>query len=167
MNTTPQSAKGNGRQVLGFVAWLLITFAAAALGSLATATNVGEWYHQIARPAWTPPDWIFGPVWTTLYAMMAIAAWLVWRPQGFAAARLPLALYLVQLALNSAWSVLFFGLRRPDWAAIEIVVLWLAILATLIAFWRRSTVAGWLLVPYLAWVTFAAALNFEFARLNG
>lgn len=154
------------RRSLGLVAWLLITFAAATLGNLATATSVGDWYHHIARPAWTPPDWIFGPVWTALYLMMAIAAWLVWRRAGFAAARGPLALFLVQLALNALWSVLFFGLQRPDLAAAEIVLLWLAILATLVAFWQRSTAAGWLLVPYLAWVTFAALLNFEIARLN-
>lgn len=156
-----------GVQIVGLVVSLLVTFAAAALGGMATSTNVGEWYRQIARPSWTPPDWIFGPVWTTLYAMMAIAAWLVWRQRGLAAARGPLTLFLIQLVLNTAWSALFFGLRRPDLAAVEIVVLWLAILATLIAFWRRSALAGWLLVPYLAWVTFAAALNFEFARLNG
>ena len=154
------------RHSLGLAAWLLLTFAAAALGNIATGTSVGDWYHQIARPDWTPPDWIFGPVWTALYLMMAIAAWLVWRPAGFAAARWPLVLFLVQLALNTLWSVLFFGLQRPDLAAVEIVLLWVAILATLIAFWKRSTVAGWLLVPYWAWVTFAALLNFEIARLN-
>ena len=154
------------RRSLGLAGWLLLTFAAAAIGNLATATNVGAWYHQIARPTWTPPDWIFGPVWTALYLMMAIAAWLVWRPAGFAAARWPLGLFLVQLVLNSLWSVLFFGLQRPDLAAAEIVLLWLAIFATLIAFWKRSNAAGWLLGPYLAWVTFAALLNFEIARLN-
>lgn len=154
------------RQSLGLIAWLLITFAAAAIGNIATATNVGGWYHQIARPTWTPPDWIFGPVWTALYLMMAIAAWLVWRPAGIKPARLPLGLFLIQLALNALWSVLFFGLKRPDLAAAEIVLLWMSIFATIIAFWKRSTPASWLLVPYLAWVTFAALLNFEIARLN-
>jgi benzodiazapine receptor len=154
------------RQSLGLAAWLLITFTAAAIGNVATATNVGAWYHELARPTWTPSDWLFGPVWTILYFMMAIAAWLVWRPAGFGAARLPLVLFVAQLALNSLWSVLFFGLKRPDLAAAEIVLLWIGILATIIAFWRGSTAAGWLLIPYLAWVTFAALLNFEIARTN-
>jgi benzodiazapine receptor len=153
-------------QSLGLAGWLLITFAAAALGSFATTTSVGIWYHQISRPTWTPPDWIFGPVWIVLYLMMATSAWLVWRSAAFNTVRLPLGLFLVQLALNAFWSVLFFGLKRPDLAAAEIVLLWLAILATLITFWNRSTAAGWLLVPYLAWVTFAALLNFAIARLN-
>ncbi len=149
------------------MACVLVVSVAAGLGNWATTLSVSSWYQQLARPAWTPPDWVFAPVWTALYMMMATAAWLVWRQHGLSAARWPLALFLVQLALNVLWSVIFFGLRRPELAAIEIVVLWAAILATLIAFWRRSRVAGWLLVPYLAWVAFAAGLNFEIARLNG
>jgi benzodiazapine receptor len=154
-------------QTIGLVAWLLIVFGAAALGSVATSTTVDGWYQQIERPAWTPPDWVFAPVWTTLFAMMAVAAWFVWRQAGFAAARWPLALFFVQLALNVLWSVVFFAFRQPSLAAIEIVLLWLAIAATVIAFWQRSIVAALLLVPYLVWVAFAAVLNFAIARLNG
>lgn len=154
-------------QALGLAVCVLVVSAAAGLGGWATAASVGDWYQQLARPAWTPPDWVFGPVWTALYLMMAGAVWLVWRQRGLTAARWLLGLFMAQLALNVVWSVIFFGLRRPELAAVEIVVLWVAILATTITFWRRSLAAGWLLVPYLAWVTFAAGLNFSIARLNG
>jgi tryptophan-rich sensory protein len=153
-------------QILGLVTWALVTFIAAALGNLATSTGVGDWYQGLAKPWWTPPDWVFGPVWTILYVMMAIAAWLVWRRAGFMKDRGVLMLYLVQLALNTLWSILFFVLRRPDLAAAEIMLLWLAIAATMIAFGRRSPVAGLLLLPYLAWVTYAAVLNLQLAQLN-
>jgi len=151
---------------IGLVVCLLVTFAAAALGSIATGTSVGQWYQSLTKPSLTPPDWVFGPVWTALYIMMAVAAWLLWQKKGFYHVRWPLALFLLQLALNTLWSVIFFGLRSPALAAIEIVVLWLAIAATLVAFWRHSVVAALLLLPYLAWVTFAALLNFQFAWLN-
>jgi benzodiazapine receptor len=167
MTTGRPSSFDARSQALGLVAWVLVAFAAAAIGNWATVTSVGGWYQQLAKPAWTPPDWVFAPVWTLLYLAMAAAAWMVWRQQGLSAARWPLGLFLLQLALNVLWSVLFFGLRRPELAAVEIVALWLAILATLVAFGRRSPLAGWLMVPYLAWVTFAAGLNFEIARLNG
>ena len=104
-------------------------------------------------------------MWTLLY-LMAVAAWLVWRRAGFAGAKLPLALFAIQLALNGLWSVLFFGLHRPDAAAVEIILLWAAILATMVTFWRRSRVAGGLLAPYLAWVSFAAVLNVAIWRMN-
>jgi translocator protein len=167
MSSAQSNSLNRGTQALGLAVWLLVTFAAAGLGSWATAASLRDWYQQLARPAWTPPDWIFGPVWTALYVMMAVAAWLVWRQAGWSVARRPLGLYLVQLSLNALWSMLFFGLRSPALAAVEIVVLWLAILATLSSFWRRSTAAGLLLVPYAVWVAFAALLNFEFVRLNG
>lgn len=156
-----------GAQTVGLVLALLLVFFAAAFGNWATMSNVGGWYQTLIRPSWAPPDWVFGPVWTVLYVMMAVSAWLVWRQDGWRAARRPLTLFLVQLALNSLWSAIFFGLRQPVWACVEIVVLWLAIAATLAAFWRRSRLAGAMLLPYLLWVTFATALNFEFARLNG
>jgi len=126
----------------------------------------GEWYAGLKKPAWNPPAWIFGPVWTTLYTMMALAAWLVWKRGGFVAQRKPLALFLTQLVLNAAWTPLFFGLHWPGIAFAEIVLLWLAIAATLAAFCVVSCTAAWLLVPYLGWVSFAAALNFELWRLN-
>ena len=146
---------------LGF--WLAVTFAAAWIGS---RFQPGEWYGSLIKPALTPPAWIFGPVWTLLYTMMAMAAWLVWRRHGLADAIGPLGLFLGQLALNALWSYLFFGLQRPGLAFIDIVALWVAILATLIAFWRFHPPAGLLLLPYLLWVSFAIYLNFQFWRLN-
>lgn len=151
---------------IGLVVSILICFAAAGIGSLATTPQIPGWYANLAKPAWTPPGWIFGPVWTLLYLMMAVAAWLVWRQAGFAGAKLPLALFAIQLALNSLWSVLFFGLQNPGAAAVEIILLWAAILATMVTFWRRSRVAGGLLAPYLAWVSFAAVLNVAIWRMN-
>lgn len=142
---------------------LLLAFAAAAFGSLFTP---GEWYAQLDRPEWTPPDWLFGPVWILLYAAMAVSAWLVWRQAGFFAARPALVCYAIQLGLNAAWSWLFFGLQRPDLAFAGIVMLWLSILMTIILFARIRSLAAWLLAPYLAWVTFAAVLNYSIWRLN-
>jgi tryptophan-rich sensory protein len=126
----------------------------------------GEWYADLNKPAWNPPGWIFGPVWTALYAMMAVAAWLVWQQGGFVVQRRPLGMFLAQLALNALWTPLFFGLRHPGLAFAEIILLWLAILATLLAFRPVSRTAAWLLVPYLAWVSFAAVLNGTIWRLN-
>ncbi len=154
------------RQTVGLVVAVVVCFAAAGVGGLVTAPQIPNWYAEIAKPTWTPPGWIFGPVWSLLYFMMAVAAWLVWRDAGFARARLPLILFAIQLTLNSLWSVLFFGLQKPGAAAVEIVLLWGAILATLIAFWKRSPWAGVLLLPYLAWVSFAAVLNVAIWRMN-
>ena len=151
---------------IGLVVAIVICFAAAGLGGLVTAPRIPNWYADLAKPTWTPPGWIFGPVWSILYLMMAIAAWLVWRQEGLAGARLPLALFAIQLALNSLWSVLFFGLQNPGAAAVDIVLLWVAIVATLVAFWNRSPWAGGLLVPYLVWVSFAAVLNVAIWRMN-
>ena len=151
------------RLALALAGWLVVCFSAASLGALFMP---GEWYATLKKPAWNPPGWIFGPVWSALYTMMAVAAWLVWKRGGFAAQRRPLALFLVQLALNAAWTPLFFGLHRPGLAFAEIVLLWLAIAATLVAFRHVSRPAAWLLAPYLAWVSFAALLNFTLWRLN-
>ena len=141
-------------------------FAAAGVGSSLTTPALDNWYAALAKPAWTPPNWVFGPVWSSLYFTMAIAAWLVWRRRNNQGARLALALFVLQLALNVVWSGLFFALRNPQAAFIEIVVLWGAILLTLVTFWRISRLAGWLLTPYLSWVTFAVSLNFAIWRLN-
>ncbi len=146
---------------LGF--WLAVTFAAAWIGS---RFQPGEWYSGLIKPALTPPGWVFGPVWTLLYAIMAVAAWLVWCRHGLANAIGPLGLFLGQLALNALWSYLFFGLQHPGLALLDIVVLWLVILATVKAFWRSHRPAGLLLLPYLFWVSFATYLNFQFWRLN-
>ena len=151
---------------IGLVIFIAICMGAAALGAMATTPEIESWYKTIEKPSWNPPNWIFGPVWTTLYVMMAIAAWVVWKPAGFKAAAAPLTLFAIQLALNIAWSWIFFGMHQPGWAFAEIVILWLAIVATTVAFFRCSKVAGWLMVPYLAWVSFASVLNFTLWRLN-
>lgn len=151
------------RRGLGLAGWLLLCFGGAAFGSLFIP---GEWYAQLRKPAWNPPNWIFGPVWTALYTMMAVAAWLVWCRGGFAAQRVSLGLFLLQLLFNAAWSALFFGLHNPGLAFAEILLLWLAIAGTVVAFWKAHRVAAALLMPYLAWVSFAAALNFTLWQLN-
>lgn len=127
---------------------------------------MGDWYAALHKPSWNPPPWVFGPAWTFLYITMAVAAWLVWREGGWKAQRRALGLFIVQWFLNALWTPLFFGAHLPGVAFGEIVLLWLAIAATLVAFWRVKKAAGLLLVPYLAWVSFAAALNFTIWRLN-
>ena len=154
------TALSAGDAVIGLVGWLVLCFGAAAVGA---RYKPGAWYAGLRKPAWNPPNWLFAPVWTLLYAMMAVAAWLVWREVGLSGET---ALFVVQLALNAAWTWLFFGLRRPGLAFADIVALWLAILATLLAFWSVRPFAGLLLAPYFAWVTFAAALNAALWRLN-
>lgn len=155
-----------GRQTIWLVGLMLVTFSAAALGGWATGSSVGTWYQELNKPEWHPPDWIFGPVWTVLYSMMAIAAWMVWRRAGWQDARWPLAWYGAQLALNALWSGLFFGLRNPGLAFGEILVLWIAIVITAIQFASRSAWAGWLMIPYLLWTTFAAILNGTLWSMN-
>ena len=152
-----------GKTILGLFGWLLACFAAAAMGGLFMP---GEWYASLKKPSWNPPGWIFGPVWTALYAMMSVAAWLVWRQGGWGKQRKPLLIFLAQLAFNALWTPLFFGLHRPGIAFAEIVLLWLAIATTLTAFRPVSRVAAWLLAPYLAWVSYAAMLNLTLWRLN-
>ena len=159
---TPYSTR---KQIQGLVAWLLVTFLAAALGA-AASMEAGAFYAQLDRPDWAPPAAVFGQVWTVLYLLMGIAAWLVWREGGFRAARAALTLFLVQLALNALWSWLFFAWHRGGLAFADIVLLWMAIIATLVAFWRIRPLAGALLVPYLLWVSFATALNYATWRLN-
>jgi tryptophan-rich sensory protein len=140
-------------------ATLAVCLVTEAVGGLLTAASVRGWYQTLRKPAWTPPDWVFMPVWTLLFLLMAVSAWLVWNRAGVRAARWGLALFLAQLALNAAWSGLFFALRRPDLAFIEIIVLWVAIAATMLSFGRVSLPAAALLAPYLVWVTYATALN--------
>ena len=152
------------RQTVALVIFLAVTFAAAGIGSLATTPNIATWYAGLAKPSWNPPNWIFGPVWTILYISMAVAAWLVWRQGGLW--HWALALFAVQLALNAAWSWLFFGFHLPGAAFAEVVALLVAIAATTIAFWQHSLAAGILMLPYLGWVAFATVLNFTIWRLN-
>jgi len=151
---------------LGLVPFILICLAAGGLGAIVTTPEIDGWYRTIVKPEWNPPDWVFGPVWTTLFVLMGISAWLVWKPSGFKAAATPLALFAAQLTLNVAWSWIFFGKHQIGWAAIEIIILWAAILATTVAFFGHSKLAGWLLIPYLGWVSFASILNFTIWRLN-
>lgn len=150
----------------GFALLLLVTFVAAGLGSIAS-TQPGTFYQQLVRPDWAPPSDVFGPVWTVLYALMAIAAWLVWHAAGsFAAARGALTLYLVQLAVNALWSWLFFGWHMGGAAFADLVLLWLLIAATTASFWRIRPLAGAMMLPYWAWVTFAGFLNYATWQLN-
>lgn len=149
---------------MGLVGWILVCFGAAWGGSI---FPIGAWYDSLNKPTWAPPDALFAPVWSVLYTLMAIAAWLVWKQGGFRVAKAPLIVFLVQLTLNTMWSWCFFGAHRIDWALWEIVMLFAAIVFTVSLFFRRSRTAAALMLPYLAWVMFAAALNFQYWRLNG
>ena len=141
----------------------MLRFGASAPGILCPP---GEWYAGLVKPAWNPPGWLFGPVWTALYTMMAIAAWLVWRRGGWEWQRGPLLLFLFQLLLNALWMPIFFGLHRPGLGFAEIVLLWFAIAGTIALFRRVNSATTWLLVPYLLWVSYATALTFALWRLN-
>ena len=154
------------RQLIALAVSVAICFGAAGIGSLLTVPSIGKWYGTLPKPTWTPPNWAFGPIWTTLYLCMAVAAWLAWRQGGFSLATLPLTLFAVQLVLNVAWSGLFFRLHWVGAAFLEVTLLWIFILATAIAFWPVSRIAAWLLVPYLVWVAIAASLNAAIWRLN-
>lgn len=143
---------------------IVLCLAVGSIGGFATQPSIDSWYRTIAKPDWTPPDWVFGPVWTVLYIMMAVAAWLVWKTGD--RVRPAMALFGVQLAFNLLWSLLFFGARSPGLALIEVVFLWGSVLLTMLAFFGRQSTAGWLFVPYLAWVSFAAVLNFAIWSMN-
>jgi tryptophan-rich sensory protein len=153
------------KQIIGFLAWLTVSFIAAAIGS-AASIQAGPFYTELIRPEWAPPPNLFGPVWTILYTLMGIAAWLVWRAGGFRAARTALILFLMQLTANVLWSWLFFGSHLGGIAFADIILLWVLIVATLIAFWRLKPLAGAILIPYLLWVSFASALNYSVWQLN-
>ena len=154
------------RNALALLIGLLLCYGAAAIGGLLGAGGDSSWYADLAKPSWTPPSWIFGPVWTLLYGMMAVSVWLVWLQRRQRPCATPMIVFALQLALNAAWTPLFFGLHRPGVAFADIVLLWLALVATLCLFLRRRAIAGWLLAPYLLWVSFAAALNFTIWHLN-
>jgi len=153
------------RQFLGLVGWFVVSFAASAVGAVASI-QAESFYGQLVQPPWAPPSSVFGPVWSVLYALMAIAAWLVWRSGGFRANRTALSLFVVQLALNALWSWLFFAWHLGAWAFADIGVLWAFIVATLVSFWRVRPLAGALLIPYLLWVSFASVLNYSVWQLN-
>jgi len=150
---------------LALVSWLAACFVVAAVGASASL-QAGSFYAELSRPEWAPPGAIFGPVWSALYAMMAVAAWIVWQRRELALAKPGLVAFVAQLILNALWSWLFFGWRLGALSFLDIVALWVLIVVTLVCFWRTRPVAGLLLVPYLAWVRFAAALNFRIWQLN-
>lgn len=148
--------------IVSLLPFVAACFCAALSGAM---FRPGDWYEELAKPRWRPPNWLFPPAWTVLYLCIAVAGWLVWHAAGVAA--LPaLAVYGIQLLLNAGWSAVFFGLRRPDWAFGELVLLWLSIAATMAAFAPISTAATLLLLPYLLWVAFAGALNLSIWRSN-
>jgi tryptophan-rich sensory protein len=153
-------------QILAMLLFLLLCFGTAAVGARWTSASVDGWYQTLTKPAWSPPDWVFGPVWTVLYLLMAVAGWLVWRRRGIVAARWALLLFAAQLALNALWSGIFFAWQSPGWAFAEILILWSAIAGTVAAFWPHSRWGSYLLAPYLAWSSFAAVLNLAIWRLN-
>lgn len=155
----------NRNQLIALAIIFILTFSAAALGAIAS-TQAPEFYLSLARPGWAPPAWLFGPVWTVLYVMMAIAAWLVWQAVGWDKGRLALSFYGGQLFFNGLWTWLFFSWRLGALAFLEILLLWFLIACTIFLFWRIKAVAGVMLLPYLAWVSFAAALTWATWRLN-
>jgi tryptophan-rich sensory protein len=145
---------------------ILIAEGAGIIGSVFTAGSVKSWYLTLAKPSWNPPSWVFGPVWTTLYALMGIAAALVWKQRDLPQAKLALWVYGIQLALNMLWSILFFGLKNPGLAFAEIIILLIFILITTVLFWQINPWAGALMIPYIAWVSFASYLNYTIWQLN-
>lgn len=163
MEVTQQSEANVNTRRVGDLAAIVAPLAVGALGTIPTIPAIRGWYRTLDKPAWNPPDAIFGPVWSTLYILMGIAMVLVRRTEAHGSTQ---TLFGLQLALNLAWSYAFFGFRSPAAGAVVIVALWLAIVATIVAFSRRSRLAAALLVPYLAWVSFAALLNLEIWRRN-
>lgn len=149
--------------VLALGLWIAFSFAAAIGGAF---TEMGAWYRSLEMPGWNPPGWVFGPVWTALYVMLGVAAWRVWRHGGFRQQKVALGAFGAQWILNALWTPLFFGMHRPGLALIDLMLLWVAALVTTVLFWRTDRVAGGLLVPYMLWLSFAAALNFAIWRLN-
>ena len=149
--------------ILGLMIWVGLCL---AVGFIAGRFTPGEWYESLIKPSWTPPGWVFPVVWTVLYVMMGLAAWIIWQETGLKEASLPLCFFLFQLLLNGLWTWLFFGLHRPGLAFFEIALLWIAILITVILFWINRPLAGALMIPYLIWVGFASALNFAIWRMN-
>ena len=152
-------------QGLGLAGWLLASFATGAIGGFASIDAAG-FYGNLAQPSWAPPAWLFGPVWSVLFILMGVSAWLVWREHGFRGTAAALKLYAAQLVANALWTWLFFAWQLGAMALAEIALLWLLIAATITMFWRLHRLAAILLAPYLAWVSFAAALNFALWRLN-
>lgn len=163
--TPPASPTPPSRPWLGLLAWLALCFAVAALGAIASR-DAPAFYAALQLPSWAPPAGLFGPVWTVLYAAMGLAAWLVWRARGWSGAAVPLGLFVAQLAVNGLWSWLFFGWRLGALAFADVLVLVLLVAATAAGFWRVRRAAGLLLLPYLAWISFASALTWAAWQRN-
>lgn len=161
--STSSPAAPRTHPALALIGWFALCFSATGT---AVFVSTGDWYATLQKPSWNPPAWLFGPVWTILYAMMAVAAWLVWRRGGWPVQRLALGLFVAQLVLNALWTPLFFGLHRPGLALVDLGLLWAVLAATVAVFWRVRRTAGALLLPYLAWSSFAAVLNLTIWRLN-
>jgi benzodiazapine receptor len=156
----------NRTEWIALIVFLLLSFAAGGIGSLATVKSIPTWYQQLAKPNWTPPSAVFGPVWTLLYVTMAASAFLIWRQGTVGMGRAVLIIFLAQLALNALWSLIFFGARNPGLALVDIVLMWILIAAYTILAWPISRVASALFMPYWLWVTYATALNIAIWRLN-
>jgi translocator protein len=152
------------RNLLVLLGFVTLCLAVGFTAGQVTAPNIPGWYAGLAKPSFNPPDWVFAPAWSTLYVLMAVAAWRVWRKTGWKSPAL--GLWALQLGLNFAWSFIFFGAHALGAALAELILLWLAILASLIAFARIEQAAGWLLLPYLLWLSYAGVLNFSLWRLN-
>lgn len=165
-NPVPVARKTGWRSIAALAGFVLLCLAVSAVGGWFTAQSVDDWYQTLAKPPFNPPDGVFAPVWIALYVTMGVAAWLVWRRAGFAGARRALGLFLIQLALNLLWTILFFGLKAPGLGLIEILFLLAAIAGTIRAFAAIDRITAWLLVPYLAWVAFATLLNGAIWWLN-
>ena len=158
-----RTSRFTGRHLFALAGWIVLCFLPAFT---AIFVSTDGWYATLHKPVWNPPAWVFGPVWTSLYLMMGVSAWLVWREDGWRRFRLALCCFLAQLGLNALWTPLFFGAHRVGLALLEISVLWLIVALTLVQFWRAKKAAGILLIPYLVWLTIAAGLNFSIWRLN-
>ncbi len=159
------TTKSTQQQIVGLIGWFIACFAASAVGAIASI-KAQSFYLALSQPSWAPPAWLFGPVWTALYAMMAVAVWLVWRRGGCKTNATALTLFALQLLLNALWSWLFFAWQLGAYAFADIILLWLLIVATSVAFWRTDKLASLLLLPYLLWVSFAGALNYAVWQLN-
>lgn len=161
----PPKQRSLTTQLLGLAGWVAVTLACAVLAVIASV-DAGAFYQQLTVPSWGPPAWLFPPMWATLYTLMALSAWLAWRERGFARAKPALTLFLVQLAANALWSWLYFVGKMGAVSFVEIVVLWVLIVATIVAFWRIHRFAAVLLIPYLAWITLAVALTWSTWQRN-
>lgn len=154
------------QSVLMLAGSIFLPLVGGGIGGITTAKAIPNWYAGLRKPSWNPPSWLFGPVWTALYISMGVSAWLVWQKVGFTSPTTWLWVYLAQLGFNFTWSYLFFGIKRIDLAMIDIIAMWISIAATIATFWTISPLAAALLIPYLAWVSFASFLNFTILKLN-